>query len=322
MRANPIVALIDQIPVAPNAPPDWLILFVQSFQQGATMDSFTVLQISDAHLSRSHAYFQDNFDACVEYIAQIQPDLVVVSGDLTFNGPDVADDIAFGREQLGRIECPWVAIPGNHDVGEPGANPRLGQSIDPTRLGRWQEHFGDDRFCIDLGGWRLLGINSELLGSGLDAESEQWDFFDTALAGAAGRDIGFFLHKPMFIDDADSLQQSPKCVYPESRQRLLQALSTAPVRFVASGHVHCYHHSTYQGLDIVWSPPTAFVDPQRDMSVPIVNRAGLIKWQFDGKRFSHAMVEPARFVNIDVTNWSRESGTSITLPPLAHRADP
>lgn len=286
------------------------------------MDSFTVLQISDSHLSRSHAYFQDNFDACVDYIAQTQPDLVVVSGDLTFNGPDVADDIAFGREQLGRIECPWVAIPGNHDVGEPGENPRLGQSVDQARLARWQQHFSGDRFCIDLGRWRLLGINSELLGSGLDAEAEQWDFVDAALANAMDRDIGFFLHKPMFIDDPDSTQQSAKCVYPESRRQLLKALSAAPVRFVASGHVHCYHHSIYQNLHIVWSPPTAFIDPLRDMSVPIVNRAGLIKWQFDGNRFNHEMVEPARFANIDLTNWSRESGTTITLPPLAHRANP
>lgn len=284
------------------------------------MDNFTVLQVSDSHLSRSHAYFQDNFEACLAYIAQEQPDLVVVSGDVAFNGPDVADDVAFGREQLARIECQWVAIPGNHDVGEPGDNPRLGQPVNQGRLAQWHQHFGDDRFCVDLGGWRLLGINSELLGSGLDAEAEQWEFVDASLAAAKDRSIGFFLHKPMFINDAESMQLTGKCLFPEPRKRLLQSLSGAPTRFVASGHVHCYHHSSYRELDIVWAPSTAFIDPNRDMSVPIVNRAGLIKWQFEGQRCSHELIQPARFANIDLTNWSRESGTTITLPPLAHRA--
>jgi 3',5'-cyclic AMP phosphodiesterase CpdA len=284
------------------------------------MQNLTVLQISDTHLSRSHAYFQDNWEVCLEYIMQTTPDLVVISGDVTFNGPDVYDDIAFGREQLARIACRWVAIPGNHDVGEPGESPRLGQSIDDAMLERWKQCFGDDRFCIDLGEWRLLGINSELLGSGLDAEAEQWDFLDAKLGDAAGQNIGFFLHKPLFIDDPESLLAHGKCLHPEPRERILKALRRARARFVASGHMHAYHHSSLGDLEIVWAPPTAFVDPQRTLPVEAVNRAGLLRWSFEDARVRHEMVEPARFSNIDLTNWTRQSGTTITLPPLALRA--
>jgi len=284
------------------------------------MQNFSVLQISDTHLSRSHAYFQDNWEVCLAHIAQTAPDLVVVTGDVTFNGPAVHDDIAFAREQLARIECRWVAIPGNHDVGEPGENPRLGQCIDEAMLDRWKEHFGCDRFCIDLGDWRLLGINSELLGSGLDAEVEQWAFLHAALRDSAGRNIGFFIHKPLFIDDPESQQVSAKYLPPEPRKQLLNALRAARARFVSSGHVHAYHHSMLGEIAIVWAPTTAFIDPQRSYPpVDIVNRTGLVKWCFEASSVQHEMVEPARFANIDLTNWTQQSGTTITLPPLAQR---
>ncbi|MFT5173972.1 MAG: 3',5'-cyclic AMP phosphodiesterase CpdA [Gammaproteobacteria bacterium] len=284
------------------------------------MNNFTVLQVSDTHLSRSHAYFQDNWEACLAYIAQTCPDLVVVSGDVSFNGPDVHDDIVFAREQLERIACRWVALPGNHDVGEPGDNPRLGQCIDEAMLERWKQHFGADRFCIDLGAWRLLGINSELLGSGLDAEHEQWEFLDAQLSDCADRNIGFFIHKPLFIDDPESRQANAKCLPVEPRKRLLNALRNAHTRFVGSGHVHAYHQSSLGDMAIVWAPSTAFIDPQRAFSVEIANRAGVVQWTFDGCNVRHEMVEPPRFANIDLTNWTRHSGTTITLPPLAQRA--
>ena len=277
------------------------------------MSSHVVVQVSDTHLSRSHAYFQDNWLAFVDEIEALGPDLVVHSGDLAFNAPDVDDDLAFAREQMDRLGCPWVAIPGNHDVGEPGENPRLGQPIDAERLASWSRHFGEDRFCKDIGEWRLVGIDSELLGSGLENEEAQWAFLDEALT--TERPLGLFLHKPLFLGDASDAQPRGSCVHPEPRAQLLARLAAGGVRFVASGHLHGYHHSIHEGMDIVWSPGTAFVDPARRWPVPVRNRAGYLQWRFEGETFTHRFVEPALFANIDLTNWTRESGTTITLPP-------
>ncbi len=283
------------------------------------MQNFTVIQISDTHLSRSHAYFQDNWEACLDHIEALAPALVIHTGDVAFNAPDVPDDLAFCREQLDRIPCPWVAIPGNHDIGEPGENPRLGQCIGEQDLEQWERHFGLDHFCQDIGAWRLIGINSELLGSGLPREDVQWQFLADSLASAGDQCIGIFLHKPMFLDDIDATKIDGACVHPAPRARLRNLVQDANVSFVACGHTHAYHHSTWNGLDVVWSPTTAFVNPGKRWPVETINRAGLIEWTFAGDRVLHEVVEPAMFANIDVTNWTRTSGTTITLPPLAHR---
>ena len=64
------------------------------------MSVFTILQVSDTHLSRTHAYFQDNWDAFVDCVAEEKPDLVFVTGDMCFNGPMNPDDLAYARSQM------------------------------------------------------------------------------------------------------------------------------------------------------------------------------------------------------------------------------
>src|SRR3546814_13743805 len=87
------------------------------------MAAFTIVQVSDTHLSRTHAYFQDNWEVFLDEMAALKPDLVLHSGDVSFNGPAAPDDIVFAREQIGRLRVPWLAIPGNHAIGEPGGRP-------------------------------------------------------------------------------------------------------------------------------------------------------------------------------------------------------
>ena len=41
---------------------------------------------------------------------------------------------------------------------------------------------GADRFVQDIGEWRLIGINSQLLGCGLPAEAEQHDWLAETIA--------------------------------------------------------------------------------------------------------------------------------------------
>lgn len=286
------------------------------------MQSFTIIQVSDSHLSRSHAYFQDNWESSLEHIAARAPALVIHTGDVAFNAPDHPDDLVFCREQLDRLPCPWVAIPGNHDIGEPGENPRLGQCIGETDLRRWEHCFGADYFYRDIGEWRLIGINSELLGSGLPQEEVQWQFLADALDSSDSRGIGLFLHKPLFVDNMDATQINGVCVHPAPRGRLRDLLAHAHVRFISCGHTHAYHCSIWNGVDVVWCPTTAFINPDKRWPVSAVNRAGLIEWTFEGSRVSHQVVEPVQFVNMDMTNWTRLSGTTITLPPLPHRPRP
>lgn len=274
-----------------------------------------VVQVSDTHLSRTHAWFHDNWLAFRDEMDRLRPDLIVHSGDVSFNGPDAPEDIAFARSEIGRLGLPFVAIPGNHDVGEPAEKARLGQPITDARRAVWHRHFGPDWLARDIAGWRLVGLNADLMGSGLDAETEQEAFVRTAFAGASGRPIGLFLHKPLFLVSADEAEKTGKCVFPEPRRRLLALMADFGVRFVASGHLHCYGQVARAGIDHVWAPGTSFLMPETAAPLGVESRPGYLVWRLDGERAVHELVLPPLFVGHDLSNWRQTRGSSIGLPP-------
>ncbi|WP_376987838.1 metallophosphoesterase family protein [Bosea sp. R86505] len=59
-----------------------------------------VVQVSDTHLSETHAYFIDNYDVFVDEMQALKPDLIVHTGDISFNGPLRPADLAFAKAQL------------------------------------------------------------------------------------------------------------------------------------------------------------------------------------------------------------------------------
>ena len=127
------------------------------------------------------------------------------------------------RQALGLLKSPVHAIPGNHDVGDEPPGQEADQIIDAHRLQRWLSVFGADRFAFDAGGWRVLGINAQLLGSGLPQEGEQDAWLDAEL-GAASRPVLLALHKPLFLQSADEAEVTATSVNPEPRARLLRRL--------------------------------------------------------------------------------------------------
>jgi 3',5'-cyclic AMP phosphodiesterase CpdA len=217
-----------------------------------------IVVISDPHLSPTHGFFWDNWCRACEAVNRLAPDAVIVSGDLCINGPDSDAEVAFARRALGQLSPPVHAIPGNHDVGDEPPGQEADQIIDDRRLRRWLSVFGADRFAFEAGGWRVLGINAQLLGSGLPQEGEQDAWLDGEL-GAASQPVLLALHKPMFLQAADETEVTARSINPEPRARLLRRLRGTPVRAVISGHLHCHRDVVRDGLRHVWAPSTAFL---------------------------------------------------------------
>lgn len=217
-----------------------------------------IIVISDPHLSPTHGFFWDNWCRACEVANRLEADAVIVSGDLCINGPDSDAEVAFARQALARLKPAVHAIPGNHDVGDEPPGQAADQIIDARRLQRWMSIFGADHFAFDAGRWRVLGINAQLLGSGLPQESEQDAWLDAEL-GAASRPVLLALHKPLFLQSSDEAETTATSVNPEPRARLLRRLRSAPVQAVISGHLHCHRDVVREGLRHVWAPSTAFV---------------------------------------------------------------
>jgi 3',5'-cyclic AMP phosphodiesterase CpdA len=235
-----------------------------------------VIIVSDSHLSPLAAEAGRNWSAVVRHVDEVHPDLVVHVGDLSLDGQHHPDDLRHARRELDRLGVPWVAVPGNHDIGD---NPVVGDDPDEAvtvdRRSRWLEHVGDDHWVVELGAWRLLGLDAQLFGTGLDAESEQWDFLSAELTRSP-RSI-LISHKPVTAADAE-LATAPayRFVPAPGRGRLAERLDGGGVEVVVSGHVHQYRSFRHGSQRHVWAPTCWAVLPETMQASIGAKRCGIL----------------------------------------------
>jgi 3',5'-cyclic AMP phosphodiesterase CpdA len=263
------------------------------------MNVFRVIQISDTHLSREKAWFAPNFAAVTRIVSAEAPDLVVNTGDIALDGVAREDDLAFARACHDTLDVPVRTIPGNHDVGD---NPwrQHDTVITDERLSRYRRHFGDDFWIVDAGLWLLVGLDAQLLGSGLPAEEEQWTVLASVTARAGGRPVALFIHKPLFDRHPDEIDVNQRYVTPDNRHRLTDGLRGADLRLVASGHVHQHRRHHVGGVEHCWAPSTAYVLPDRRQPRIGVKRVGYVDYRFHEAGVDATVVEAPELTNHDL----------------------
>ncbi|WP_170984760.1 metallophosphoesterase [Roseomonas sp. AR75] len=225
----------------------------------------TILQVSDAHLSPESPLFRANFERVARAAGELAPDVTVATGDLSLDGADRDDHLAFAAATHRTLPGRLLAVPGNHDTG---SEQRLAtkQPVDDTRLARWRRHLGEDRHLLDLPGWRIIGLNSELMGSGHAQEAAQAGFIAEAAAGAGERRIAVFLHRPPFLHVPEEPEWNPWSVPQEARAALAPLLTHPGLRLVASGHIHLHHEAQRGRVAHVWAPALSFYCHPRDQA--------------------------------------------------------
>lgn len=240
-----------------------------------------IVQISDTHLSPNKRHFESNWQPAAEWVRAQVPDLVIHTGDVTVDGADQEEDFRHCAALMAELGAPFLAIPGNHDVGDAG---HAHQPVNTGRIERWARYFGRDRWVEDLAGWRLIGFNALLIGSGIDEEAEQADWLAEATGSARGRRIAWFLHKPLFLENPEEGVTGYWAVNPRSRVRYLDLLSRHQVAVVASGHLHKSHQATHGGTEFVWGPSCGFVcGPEQQPPMPGHAELGAVIYDLDGE---------------------------------------
>lgn len=219
-----------------------------------------IVQISDTHLTAAGGPTEDAFRLLSRHLNdEVRPDLVVHSGDIQVLDPDDAADRAHSRELLELIDAPLLVIPGNHDVGMPGMNAWAGISVTDQRVGAHVAAFGPDHWRHDADEAVLLGINSELLGSGLQLEADQWRWLEQTFGDLPeGRPVLLFLHKPLWSVTDEPVDHQVD-VEPVARDRLLGLVDGVDLRAVGCGHLHRYRQVQRGRTIEVWAPATAFL---------------------------------------------------------------
>jgi len=203
----------------------------------------TLVQVSDLHLDPARAEDRDRFQRLHRAIEALAPDLVIASGDLTDDAYASPPIFAKVRERLETLSAPVLAIPGNHDVGNKVSVPDF--PLRPSWLAMWLSAFESDRFERALGSWTLMGLNSQLLGSGLEREAEQWAWLEARVLAAErdGRSVALFTHMPPYIHQRDEPSTGGYTYWnvdPAPRRRLLEILDRPAVKLLAHGHLHWF----------------------------------------------------------------------------------
>lgn len=223
-----------------------------------------VIQISDTHLSPGKSHFAPNWAPLAEWLQAARPDLVVHTGDLSVDGADVEADLEHCAELLHSLPFPVLSVPGNHDVGDlPGTR----QPATLERLERWRRIVGPDRWVHDQPGWRLVGLNSQVIGSGGVEEAAQFAWLQAVLEACEGRGVVVFTHKPIFVDQPDEGDTGYWSIRPAPRRQLLELFERHGVALVASGHLHRAWTGAHLGTRYVWGPSSGFIvgPMERDM---------------------------------------------------------
>ncbi|RTR00762.1 metallophosphoesterase [Halomonas nitroreducens] len=109
-----------------------------------------LIQVTDCHL---HADPQApcrtgiphrQLERVVAAVARLRPDAVLVTGDVSEDR--TAASYALAEQVLGRLDCPWFWLPGNHD------DPGLMAECRPFQA------------SLDLDGWRVLLLDTQVVG--------------------------------------------------------------------------------------------------------------------------------------------------------------
>ena len=271
------------------------------------MTEFRLTQISDTHLSRSarFARLTENFHRVSEHINAARPDLVINSGDVSWDGPTSRDDLDYAKGLHAALPVNCRYLPGNHDIGD-----------NPTAVGEPPSHranekdraafvgaFGEDRFQFEAAGWYFVGLNSLIMNTAIPSEAEQMDWFAGKLSDANGKPIALFLHKPLFLqtpEDPETPATAIRFVPQPVRAQLVKMIDAHDVRLVASGHVHQRRDFTYGHTRHVWAPSTGFVMPDRIQELIGNKETGLVEYRFRPDSFEVRYVRAPGQIDISL----------------------
>lgn len=240
----------------------------------------SIVVVSDSHLSPANPDGDHNWDAVVQHVARTEPDLVLHAGDISADGLDLQSDLTHARAQLDRLPVPWLAIPGNHDLG----TPQRDRDLTLERRSRYEEVFGDRFWVAEFDRWRIVGLDAEDLTSDHPDDDASWAWTGDQLA--TDRPTVVVIHRPVAPSAAGLPPDDPA---PEEGrrylpwavgQRLFDLLADSPMIALVSGHIHQWRSNSIAGSQWISAPSTwAMMDRNGQQAGEQV--VGLVEFDLD-----------------------------------------
>lgn len=255
----------------------------------------SIIQITDIHFNADFPNVLNNWNAIVEFVEQEDPDLVLITGDIV-EAPDSEQSYLLAKQQLARLRAPWLAVPGDHDVGSPPPVPTRfrPERITNERIRRYRLHIGEDHWVRDIEGWRIIGLNSNLFGSGLADEAHQWGWLNDQLSTADERQIAFAWHRPPCDRTFTETEPTSTTIHPNAREHLKRLIAHHRIQLIICGHLHQYMTVQCNGISVVVGPSLVMHRQfTPDSKFPEgIRVSGCVQYTFARDHFSHILRQP------------------------------
>ena len=195
------------------------------------------------------------FTEAIETANKINPDFVVICGDMVHNSDSdeqFQELIRISRLLNEDIKLYWVA--GNHDVGDK-----------PTRAGlaQYKEQFGEYNYSFQEENCYFIVLNSSIC---YDPGSvpDEWDilisFLEKELQIAASvqqRHKIIFMHHPLYLNDPN--EGDNYFVIPSARRaKIIDLITEYDVTAVFTGHLHRNNYKKIGNTELVSTGPVGF----------------------------------------------------------------
>jgi len=195
------------------------------------------------------------FTEAIEAANQINPDFVVICGDMVHNSDSkeqIQELMRISRLLKEEIKIYWVA--GNHDVGD---------SPTQTDLNEYKERFGEYNYSFQEKNCYFIVINSAICYDP-SLVPDEWNnlisFLEKELEVAATSQYKhriIFMHHPLYLNDpheGDNYLVIPS----ERRSRMLDLITEYEVDFVFTGHLHKNNYKKLGSTELVSTGPVGF----------------------------------------------------------------
>jgi serine/threonine-protein phosphatase CPPED1 len=205
-------------------------------QQKDSTTSFFFIQVTDPQFgmyetNNGFARETELYEKAVSEINRLNPDFVVITGDLVNNKNDRAQVAEFKRltAKINSSIPVWYS-PGNHDIG---------QSPVQTDIDSFISDYGHDRFSFRHKKCLFIGLNSCVIKSkSPDLEQDQFRWLKKELsnAGRVNHTI-IFSHYPFFINTFNE-PETYSNIPVDTRKKYLGLFKKYKVDAVFAGHLH------------------------------------------------------------------------------------
>ena len=226
-----------------------LITGTGNSQKRDTSSPFFFIQVTDPQFG----FFEANngfgketelYEKAVREINRLNPDFVVITGDLV-NNKDDRGQVAEFKRITAKISSgiPVFYSPGNHDIG---------QSPTQQDIDTFISDYGHDKFSFKHKNNIFIGLNSCLIKANTPVlEQLQFDWLKKELAkGKSENHIIIFTHYPFFINKYDE-PETYSNISIETRKKYLLLFKENNADAVFAGHLHNNAQSKYGTLEMI-----------------------------------------------------------------------